>query len=82
MSGAQLIGLVATVMALSIPILGIIAGIMKSQYRHRQSIVSDDEREQLQVLSRTAESLAERIATLESILDNEVPDWREDHEQQ
>ena len=82
MSGAQVIGLVATVMALSIPILGIIAGIMKSQYRRQQSNVTDEEREQLQVLSRTAESLATRIATLESILDNEVPDWREDHEQQ
>jgi phage shock protein B len=69
-------------MALSIPILGIIAGIMKSQYRRQQSNVSDVEREQLQQLSRTAETLATRITTLESILDNEVPDWREDHEQQ
>lgn len=82
MSGAQIIGLVAVVMALSIPILGIMAGIMKAQYRHRQSNVTDDERQQLQQLRQTAESLASRIATLESILDNEVPDWREDHEQQ
>jgi phage shock protein B len=82
MNGAQIIGLVAVVMALSIPILGIYAGIMKSQYRQRQTNVSDEEREQLQQLSRTAETLATRIATLESILDSEVPDWRDDHEQQ
>jgi len=82
MSGSQVIGLVAVIMALSIPILAILAGIMKSQYRHRQSNISDEDREQLQELSRTAEALAVRIETLESILDTEVPDWREDHDQQ
>ena len=82
MSGGQVIALVAVVMCLSIPILGILAGIMKSQYRHQQSNVTDEEREQLQHLSRTADSLANRIETLESILDSEVPDWREEHEQQ
>ena len=82
MSGSQVIGLVAVIMALSIPILAILGGIMKSQYRHRQSNISDEDREQLQELSRTAEALALRIETLESILDTEVPDWREDHDQQ
>ena len=35
----------------------------------------------LSQLSSMAESLQERIETLESILDAEVPDWREQNEQ-
>ena len=81
MSGAQLIGLVATVMALSIPILGIIASILKSQHRARLANITDEERKRLRDLNRTAEALAQRISTLEAILDSEVPDWRDDHEQ-
>lgn len=81
MSGLQVIFLVATVMALSIPILGIIAGILKSQHRAKLSNVTDDERDRLHRLNQTAEKLAQRVTTLESILDSEVPDWREDHEQ-
>lgn len=81
MSGGQIIGLVAVVMALSIPILGILGGIMKAQHRAKFSNVTDEERERLHELNNTADRLAQRITTLESILDAEVPDWREDHEQ-
>ena len=81
MSGAQVIGLVAVVMALSIPILGILAGIMKSQHRAKFSNITDAERVRLNELNKIAETLSQRVSTLESILDSEMPDWREDHDQ-
>ena len=40
-----------------------------------------DTRYSLSQLSSMAESLQDRIDTLESILDAEVPDWREQNEQ-
>lgn len=80
MSGGAIIGLVAVIMAFSIPILGIIAGILKAHYRAKLSNVTDEERGNLQELNQIADSLSQRVSTLESILDDEVPDWREDHE--
>ena len=38
--------------------------------------LSDDEFDQLADLSKAADKMAERIKTLESILDAESPDWR------
>jgi len=38
--------------------------------------LSDDEFDQLSDLSEAADKMAERIKTLESILDAESPDWR------
>lgn len=38
--------------------------------------LSDDEFDQLSDLSKAADKMAERIKTLESILDAESPDWR------
>lgn len=38
-------------------------------------------RHDLEQLSTMAQSLQERIATLEAILDAEIPDWREQNEQ-
>jgi phage shock protein B len=40
-----------------------------------------DQRYSLDQLSSMAESLQERIDILESILDAEIPDWREQNEQ-
>ncbi|MGQ9425688.1 hypothetical protein ACXYTJ_08475 [Gilvimarinus sp. F26214L] len=73
-------GLVAVVMVFSIPLVAIWAGVLKARYRASQRDISDNEREELQRLTTIAENMAERITTLEAILDAEVPDWREDHE--
>lgn len=41
-----------------------------------QSALSDDERMDLETLTAQAERMVQRIETLESILDNETPGWR------
>ncbi|WNC67421.1 envelope stress response membrane protein PspB [Thalassotalea nanhaiensis] len=48
-------------------------------YRSKRQIsqgLSEDEYRQLSDLSETADQMAERIKTLEAILDAETPDWR------
>ncbi len=48
-------------------------------YRSRartQSQLSADERQALETLAQRAEQMAERIETLEAILDDHTPDWR------
>jgi phage shock protein B len=48
-------------------------------YRSKQrarSELADDERQALDLLQARAERMAERIETLEAILDDETPDWR------
>lgn len=47
----------------------------------RRAPVDPGSRYNLSELSAMADSLQERIDTLESILDAEVPDWREQNEQ-
>lgn len=42
-----------------------------------QSSLSDAERSELEGLADRAERMLERIETLEAILDNETPGWRE-----
>lgn len=54
--------------------------IMHYRSRNRdQSGLSEQESLQLQELNALAEQMAERIKTLESILDAESPEWR-DHD--
>lgn len=38
--------------------------------------LSDDERKKLRELANIADEMADRIQTLEAILDAEAPDWR------
>ncbi len=48
-------------------------------YRSKKQIsqgLSEEEYHQLSELSETADRMAERIRTLEAILDAETPDWR------
>ncbi|WOH37620.1 envelope stress response membrane protein PspB [Thalassotalea fonticola] len=48
-------------------------------YRSKRQIsqgLSEDEYRQLSDLSEAADQMAERIQTLEAILDAETPDWR------
>lgn len=80
MSSAGIVALVTVVMIFSIPIVAIWAGVVKTRYKAQQSNVTNVERDQLQRLTNIADSLAERIETLEAILDSEVPDWRDDHD--
>jgi len=47
--------------------------------RHRRRGRGGDSRD-LDQLTAMADSLGERIGVLESILDTEVPNWREQHE--
>ncbi len=66
--------------ALMIPIIAILASAFKARYRAQQSSITDEDRDRLADLVQVADTLAKRIATLESILDAEFPDWRDDHE--
>jgi phage shock protein B len=68
--------------ALMIPIIGIVSGVLKERYRAQQKNITDEDRDHLADLTRVADSLASRITILESILDAEVPDWRDDHAEQ
>lgn len=52
------------------------------QRREKKVKLSSDTEYDIRELSAMAESLSNRINTLESILDSEVPDWREQHERQ
>lgn len=48
-------------------------------YRSKKQIsqgLTEEEYSQLSELSETADKMAERIKTLEAILDAETPDWR------
>jgi len=47
----------------------------------RPKTPESDTRYSLEQLSSMAESMQDRIDTLESILDAEIPDWREQNEQ-
>ena len=43
----------------------------------RSGSMTEEEIRQLDELMETADNMAERIKTLESILDDETPEWRE-----
>ena len=49
--------------------------------RHAAAQLSEDERRELEQLADKAESFAERIEVLESILDDQIPNWRSDSDQ-
>lgn len=57
-----------------------ITGSGGKRQRRRQERDGDDNHD-LERLSAMADSLTERIEALESILDAEIPNWREHHEQ-
>ncbi len=74
-------------MGMMIPIVAIIAtsisGVFKARYKAQmeaqQSSLTDEDIEQLQNLADKADAMAERVAILEKLLDQEVPHWREEH---
>lgn len=73
-------GLVMIVMIFSIPLCAIWAGALKERYRTQQGQLSRADRERVDHLLAAADSMQVRISALESILDEEVPEWREDHD--
>lgn len=69
--------IIIPIMIFSIPIIWI---VMHYTTKGRSSVgLSAEESKQLDELLQVADSMAERIKTLESILDAESPDWREHH---
>jgi phage shock protein B len=69
-----LIGLVAV--SMPIVIVWIIVHYKHANKRSSTSISADEAR-QLEELMEIADHMADRIKTLESILDDETPEWRE-----
>ena len=68
------------VLFMCIPIVWI---VMHYKYGgKRTSGFTEEENRQLQELLDIADNMAERIKTLESILDAESPDWRDHHDKQ
>lgn len=71
------IGDIIPLLIFSTPIIWI---VMHYKYRGKQtSGFTEDESRQLHELLAIADTMAERIKTLESILDAETPDWRDRH---
>lgn len=65
------------IMIFSFPIIWV---VLHYTTKGRDSVgLSAEESKQLDELLHIADSMAERIKTLESILDAEYPDWRERH---
>ncbi len=70
-----------------IPIVAIIGGVassmLKNYLRHKEKMMnfmSEDQVAELDQMSRRADILDQRVAVLESILDDEIPSWRENHD--
>lgn len=70
-------------LALMIPIVAIVggigAGMLKSHYKHKEKMMghmSVDQMAELEQMSKIADILDQRVNVLERILDDEVPNWR------
>ncbi|MAM70329.1 MAG: envelope stress response membrane protein PspB [Gammaproteobacteria bacterium] len=75
----EFLGLLIPLTAITLPIWIVwIVLHYKSKSRELGSL-NADEAQQLEELNNLAEQLAERIKTLETILDSESPEWREHH---
>jgi len=71
-------------LALMIPIVAIVggigAGMLKSHYKHKEKMMghmSVDQMAELEQMSKIADILDQRVNVLERILDDEVPNWRD-----
>lgn len=75
------------VLVFMIPIIGIVMGIgsgmLKMHYKHKEKMMdhmSDDQVAELTQMSKIADILDQRVNVLERILDDEIPNWRENHD--
>jgi len=73
-----------SVLALMIPIVAIVggigAGMLKSHNKHKEKMIghmSVDQMAELGQMSKIADILDQRSNVLERILDDEVPNWRD-----
>ena len=73
--------------ALMIPIVAIVmglgAGMLKSYVKHKERMMdhmSGDQIAELTQMSKIAYILDQRVNVLERILDDEIPNWRENHD--
>ena len=76
----ELTGFVAAVMG-----IGMVPFIIwvSLHYRHKERSMghmSDDQMAELERMSKIADILDQRVNVLESILDDEVPNWRENND--
>ena len=74
---AAIIGSITGLLVICIPIVW-----LQLHYKYRGQKTSgftEEESRQLEELLEIADSMAERIKTLEAILDAESPDWRDQH---
>lgn len=76
----QIFGGLAGLIFVSIPIVWIVMHYRSAA--RSNSGLSGEESQQLDELLRVTDNMAERIKTLESILDAEYPDWRERHDKE
>ena len=74
-------------LALMIPIIDIVMGIgsgmLKMHYKHKERMMnhmSSDQIAELDQMSKIADILDQRVNVLERILDDEVPNWRENND--
>ena len=74
-------------LALMIPIVAIVmgigAGMLKSYFKHKERMMdhmSGDQIAELTQMSKIADILDQRVNVLERILDDEIPNWRENHD--
>jgi phage shock protein B len=72
------------VLVFMIPIIAIVMGVgsgmLKMHYQHKEKMMhhmSGDQMAELEQMSKIADTLDQRVAILERILDDEVPNWRE-----
>lgn len=75
------------VLGVMIPIIAILgafgSGMLKTYLNHKEKMVnfmSEDQIAELDQMSRRADILDQRVAVLENILDDEIPNWRESHD--
>ena len=75
-------------LALLIPIIAIVMGIgsgmLKMHYKHKERMMdhmSGDQIAELEQMSKIADILDQRVNVLERILDDEVPNWRNNNDQ-
>ncbi|MDR2213410.1 MAG: phage shock protein B [Pseudomonadales bacterium] len=75
--------IIGSLTGLIFALIPIVAIVMHYKYKYgggRTSGFTEEEARQLEELLYIADAMAERIKALESILDAEAPDWREQHE--
>ena len=75
------------ILGMLIPIIAITMGIglamLKTYFNHKEKMVghmSEDQMAELERMSKIADILDQRVNVLESILDDEVPNWRENND--